>query len=230
MTRVAIIPARGGSKRLPRKNILPLLDRPMLYYPVKAALKSGLFDQVIVSTDDDEIKQVAHQIGARVMDRPDKLARDDATVVQVCLDVLEKLNDERISPTRFCCIYATAVFITCMDLQDSFLMMEKFPQATVIMGVSEFNLNPFQALENADNYLTPRWPEYNRLQSQLHPKLVASNGTLYWADTLTFLTNKTFYTDRLMGYEIPWIRAIDLNTPEDYKNAQLLAPLFFNKE
>lgn len=230
MTRIAIIPARGGSKRLPRKNILPILGKPALYYPVQAALGSGLFDQVIVSTEDEQIKQTAEGFGATVMERPEALARDTAGVGQVCRDVLERLDSNGIRPTRFCCIYATAVFITPKDLQESFLMMEEPSCPEVVMGVSAFNLHPVQALENKeDGWLRPKWPEYNRLQSQFHPRLVASNGTFYWADTRAFLNNKSFYTDRLRGYEIPWIRAIDLDTPEDYRNAQLLAPLFLGK-
>jgi len=230
MTRVAIIPARGGSKRLPRKNIIPVLGKPALFYPIQAALKTGLFDQVIVSTEDDQIKQVAEESGATVMERPYELAGDRASVVQVCQDVLERLGDKGIHPEQFCCIYATAIFITPGDLQKSFLLMEQFSVDSV-MGVSKFNLQPVQALKtDEDGCLNPKWPEYNRLQSQGHPKLVASNGTFYWADTITFLTNKTFYTDKLRGYEIPWLRAIDLDTTQDYENVRLLAPLFLSKE
>ncbi len=231
MTRVAIIPARGGSKRLPRKNILPVLGKPALFYPVQAAFKTGLFDRVIVSTEDDQIKQVAEESGAKVMERPRELAGDRTSVVRVCQDVLEQLNGQGIHPTCFCCIYATALFITPKDLQDSFLLLEKFSDAQIVMGVSTFNLHPVQALETLDNgCLAPKWPDYNRLQSQFHPKLVASNGTFYWADTQAFLKNKTFYPDKLKGYEIPWIRAIDLDTAEDYKNVQLLAPRLLSME
>jgi pseudaminic acid cytidylyltransferase len=231
MTRVAIIPARGGSKRLPRKNILPILGKPALFYPIQAALKTGLFDRVIVSTEDDEIKQAAAESGAEVMTRPEQLAGDQAGVVQVCQDVLEQLDRQGICPAHFCCIYATAVFITPGDLHGAFSMIEQFAEADMVMGVSRFNLQPLQAMASNENgYLKPRWPAYNRLQSQHHPGLVASNGTFYWADTQAFLTEKTFYADRLKGYEIPWIRAIDLDTSEDYETAKLLAPLMLNKE
>jgi CMP-N-acetylneuraminic acid synthetase len=228
---VAIIPARGGSRRLPRKNILPILGKPLLFYPVQAALKTALFDQVIVSTEDEQIKQVAGDCGARVMDRPEQLACDQASVVQVCQDVLAQLAGKGGLPTQFCCIYATAVFITPEDLQASFLMMEQFVDADMVMGVSPFNLQPLQALESCENgYLKPRWPAYSRQQSQCHPKLMASNGTFYWAKTHAFLKNKTFYPERLAGYELPWLRAIDIDTPDDYENAQRLAPLFLSRD
>ena len=225
MTNIAIIPARGGSKRLPRKNILPVMEKPMLSYPVETARKSKLFDQVIVSTEDSAIKAAALQCHARVIERPKEIAGDRSTVAQVCEHVLTTLAGEGTSCLWFCCIYATALFLTPKDLEDSFNLGQTFPKADVIMGVSRFNLQPLQALEKEkDGFLRPRWAEHNR-QSQFHPDLVASNGTLYWARTKSFLEKKTFYTERLIGYEIPWIRAIDVDTPEDYQTARLLAPL-----
>ncbi len=230
MTTIAIIPARGGSKRLPRKNIIPVLGKPSLFYPIQAAVKTGLFNQVIVSTEDDEIKQVAEESGAFVMERPKELARDESTVAQTCWHVIERLHDQGINPEKFCCIYATALFITPGDLQGAFHLMENCSDTDVVMGISKFNLHPLQAMETKGNgFLKPKWPEYNNIQSQHHPALQASNGTLYWADTSVFLRDKTFYVKRLRGYEIPWIRAIDLDTPDDYENARLLAPLFLNR-
>ncbi|MCP3941159.1 MAG: acylneuraminate cytidylyltransferase family protein [Desulfobacteraceae bacterium] len=225
MMRLAIIPARGGSKRLPRKNILPIQGKPMLFYCVQAALKTGLFDQVIVSTEDDEIARVAQESGAKVMPRPAALARDEAGVVQVCSQVLETLDSQGIRPGFFCCIYATAIFITSDDIKDAFKKLDVSDGPDVVMGVSQFNLQPVQALETKDGFLRHKWPEYQGVQSQFQPKLLASNGTFYWADTLAFVKNKTFYPRRLEGYPIPWIRSIDIDTPEDLKNVQMFAPL-----
>ncbi len=223
---IAVIPARGGSRRLPRKNILPVLGRPMLSYPIKAALDSGCFDQVIVSTEDEEIRKVALAAGARVMDRSEHLARDRATVTQVCLDLLARLTQAAECPEWICCIYATAVFVTPADIRRAFETRQKFPRASSIMGVSGFNLQPLQALqEDGDGFLKPIWQEY-QLQSQFHPELVASNGTLYWVKTDALMQQQSFYTDNLIGYNIPWIRAIDLDTPEDYDIACRIAPLF----
>ncbi len=224
---VAVIPARGGSKRLPGKNILPVLGNPMLFYPVQAALESALFDQVIVSTEDPDIGLAALQAGARVMDRPAALAGDGTGVADVCRQVLETLADEGVRPVRFCCVYATAVFITPEDLRASLQIMERFPETDVVMGVSRFNLNPSQALiVSSDGRLMPQWPDDCVRQSQGHPRRVASNGTLYWADTRYFLKSRTFYADILRGWEIPRLRAPDLNTPEDYEEVLTLAPLF----
>ncbi|WP_321494908.1 acylneuraminate cytidylyltransferase family protein [uncultured Desulfobacter sp.] len=228
--RIAVIPARGGSKRLPRKNILPVLGRPMLHYPVKAALDSGCFDRVIVSTEDEEIRNIALGAGAEVMNRPDHLTRDQSTVAQVCLDVLARLSEhEEITSDWFCCIYATAIFITPEDICSALAMVEKDTRANCVMGVSDFNLQPLQSLEkDAEGFLKPRWQEC-MLQSQFHPQLVASNGTLYWVRTKDFVQQKSFYTDKMLGYKIPWIRAIDLDTPGDYDIACRIAPLLLGE-
>lgn len=232
MKRVAIIPARGGSKRLPRKNILPVFGRPMLSYPIKTAIESGMFDDVIVSTEDHQIKSVALEYGARAQDRPEELAQDRSTVVQVCTDVLKNLKAEGPLPEWFCCIYATALFLTPEDLNASFKLQDGLaPFPDVIMGVSRYNLQVPQALEKDDNdFLTFKWSKNAEKQSQFHPDFVASNGTFYWARTSAFLENPTFYADRLKGYEIPWIRAIDVDTPEDYDTVKLIASVIFPKK
>lgn len=223
MDRVAVIPARGGSKRLPGKNILPILGKPMLTYPVKAAQKSKMFDRIIVSTEDEKIKQVALEAGAEVFQRPDDLARDRATVVQVCKHALDILGEQNTRPEFFCCIYATAIFITPEDIKNAFLLFNQKPKPDVVMGVSGFNLQPVQALEEKDGFLHPKWPEYLGIQSQFHPRLVASNGTLYWARTSYFEQNPNFYCKKLSGYAIPKHRAVDLDTQQDLEFARIVA-------
>jgi len=225
MIRVALIPARGGSKRLPRKNILAVNGAPMLSYPVRAALGSNLFDRVIVSTEDQEIAGVAMGVGAEVLERPEDLAQDRSTVAQVCTHALEALGEEGVYPQCFCCIYATALFISSADIRGAYEKFGRDEGADVVMGVSEFNLQPVHALENRSGYLSHKWPGYRGMQSQFQPELVASNGTLYWARTSAFMKSPTFYPEKLKGYPIPWIRAIDMDTPEDLEIARILAPL-----
>jgi N-acylneuraminate cytidylyltransferase len=213
MKKVAIIPARGGSKRLPRKNVLPILGKPMFAYPIQAALQSGMFERVLVSTEDEEIRGAALEAGAE----------------DVCKHVLEILDENNALPDYFCCLYATAIFITPEDLKKSFQLFKQDPTPDVVMGVSDFNLHPVQALEEKDGFLSPKWPEYRGVQSQFHPKLVASNGTLYWARTNYFVKNPSFYCSRLKGYKIPKQRSIDMDTQEDFAFAQLVAENLFGK-
>jgi N-acylneuraminate cytidylyltransferase len=226
MKPVAIIPARGGSKRLPRKNALPILGRPILSYPIRTALESGLFEQVIVSTEDHEIARIGEVEGARIMERPEDLATDISTVVDVCLHVLDSLERENSLPAHFCCIYATAFLIQPEDLCRSYGLLKEEPACDFVMGVSEYSLHPVQALIEKDNFLTYMWPEYQGLKSQKYPRLLCSNGTLYWADTTVFKSTKSFYAERLRGYLIPQSRAVDIDTQEDYEIAQIFASHF----
>ncbi|MGD8963851.1 MAG: acylneuraminate cytidylyltransferase family protein [Desulfobacterales bacterium] len=220
---VAIIPARGGSKRLPRKNVLPILGEPILSYPIKAALESKLFDSVIVSTEDAEIARAARMSGAQVIHRPAQLAGDRTTVVEVCLQVLEVLENENRRPNFFCCIYATALFIKPDDLRESVKLLDAAPKSDFVMGVTEYNLYPVQALIKNGCYLMPMWPEYHGTQGQFQPHLVASNGTLYWARVSAFRDGQSFYGKRLKGYFIPKERSVDIDTPEDLKIARMYA-------
>ena len=137
MTRLAIIPARGGSIRLPRKNILPLEKRPMICYPIEASLNSNLFDQVLVSTDDEEIADIAIDSGAQIIQRPPDLTDYQTTVVEVCESALSLAcyRDVEI----FCCIYATSVFLTAAHLIESFALLSANPPADYVMGISYNN-------------------------------------------------------------------------------------------
>ena len=200
------------------------MGKPILSYPIAAAKKSGLFDSIIVSTEDREIREAAIGAGATVLRRPNNLARDRATVVQVCLHVLQSLKKANALHEDFCCIYPTAIFLLPEDLRRSFSLMDEEPKADFVMGVSEFNLQPVQALIEKEGFLRTMWPEFRGVQSQFQPRLVASNGTFYWARTEVFLRAKTFYGKRLKGFLIPRIRAVDLDTPEDLQIVEIIAP------
>ncbi len=225
--KVAIIPARGGSKRLPRKNILPVLGRPVITYPLQTAIDSKIFNQVIVSSEDDEICNIASEYDCRVMKRPEKLATDTSNLVQVCSHILETLSEENLPCDFFCLIYATAIFIKTEDIKNSYKLFSQEPFPDVIMGVSEFNLQPMQALyKDIDGFMKPQWPEHNRKQSQKYPDYVASNGTIYWSKTDIFKQQKNFYVKKLKEYQIPKYRAIDIDTKEDYTFVKKMATLF----
>lgn len=222
MKPLAIIPARGGSKRLPRKNVLEVGGRPMLAWPVAAARESGLFERVVVSTDDAEIAAAAGAAGAEVHERDPALGEDRATVAQVCTAVLASLGASGGPPDTFCCLYATALFVEASDLAASQALLDEPPAADFVMGVSTFSPHPVQALVESDGFLRSMWPEYAELQSQQYPDLVASNGTLYWARTAAFLAAGGFYGERLRGYRMPRERAVDIDTPADLALARRL--------
>lgn len=217
MKAIAIIPARGGSKRLPRKNILPLGDKPMLAHPITAAKESGIFDRIIVSTEDQEITEIATSYGAQVISRPDVMATDTAHESEAYAHVLKILKQEGYIPDAFCGIYATAAFILPEDLQNSAKLLNSEQSPDVIMGVSEFTIHPYKALQTNNNgYLEMVYPVECKQRSQFYPHYVASNGTFYWFKTASFQKNPEYYQEKLVGYEIPNERAIDIDTKSDY--------------
>lgn len=220
MKPVAIIPARGGSKRIPRKNIVDMNGLPMLAYPVKTALDSGVFSRVIVSTEDEEIKEIARKHGAEVVDRPPELATDQAFETEVYKQVLGTLDQQ---PEFFCGIYPTAILLEPEDFKKSFTLFNEEPQSDVIMSVSRYPIHPFKALESsADGYLSMVHPKECLMRSQTYPHYVASNGTFYWFRTAAFLKDPSYYTKRLRGYELPASRAVDIDEPDDLDMARAM--------
>ena len=213
MKTIAIIPARGGSKRLPRKNVLKLNGQPMLSYPIRTAKASGLFDEVYVSTEDAEIADVARQFGAEVIERPVQISEDRSTVVEVCLHALEVLPNVEL----MCCIYATAVLLTPNTLGASRALLDQKPEANFVMGVSEYMHPPVQALVADEcGYLSYMWSEWSGMQSQFYPHLLVSNGTHYWARREALMQEKTFYGHRLVGHVVPEEEVSDINTQVDF--------------
>lgn len=215
--RVAIIPAKGKSKRLPRKNALDIGGRPMLTYPIRAALQSGLFDIVAVSTEDAEIAAIAKEEGATVYPRPAFLSAPNCTVAQVCRNVLMVMREvQKIIPDLMCCLYATAVFVEPEDLQESSELLEK---TDFVMGVSEFPYSVPHGLIEDKGYLRPEDSKNFKYKGGWYPRRLSSNGTIYWVRVKAFEAVKDFYGPRLVGYEMPLSKGLDINTEDDYKLA-----------
>jgi len=216
MKAVAIIPARGGSKRLPRKNILPLGGNPLITRVIDCCKKSQIFERVIVTTEDQEIAKIAHDAGACVHFRDASLAQDRSTVVEVCEDVLLKWDYD-----FFCCVYATAGLLTPKTLQQSYEVFKSRKDIDVVMGVSSYNYSPVQALKiDSNGNAEMLFPDFLGVQSQFQPKLRVSNGTLYWGRRKPFLRERTFYSKNLSTFDVPDCEVCDLDTPEDYNILQ----------
>jgi len=212
---ICIIPARGGSKRLPRKNTLPFRGKPLMTHVISAALKSNCFDSVVVSSDDVKMLSIAAEVGASPHERPRELGQDKATVVEVCLEALDfyEAND-------FCCIYATAALITENTITRSCecFFENKNNGGAFMMGVSRYEHHPVQAIAKGENgFYTHLFPEYAGIQSQFYPDTYVSNGTLYWAEVNEFKRQKTFYGDSLSVFEVSNEEVCDIDNPEDYQ-------------
>lgn len=213
---IAIIPARGGSKRLPRKNILKLNGVPLLTRVIKTVKKTKIFDEIIVSSEDKEILLIAKNAGASAYFRPLHLAKDRATVAQTCTDVLLNNNSN-----LFCCIYSTAVLIKEKTLKQSFLKFLSDNNTNVLMGVSKYNYHPVQALKimkNGSAKLLNNY--YEKKQSHTYPQTRVSNGTFYWGKSSQFLKERTFYSKKLKTFDVPEKEVCDVDTLDDYQKLQ----------
>ena len=158
--RLAIIPARGGSKRLPRKNIALLRGKPLVTWTIEAANNSKIFDDVFVSTEDNEIASIAASSGALVLNRPKNLSSDSATVVQTCLFHLQELASSGKTYEQLFCLYPTAPMRNELDLQEMASLFLKYKDAASVFAVTDFSPYPFQAMVLDENKkINPFWPD-----------------------------------------------------------------------
>jgi len=216
---VAVIPARGGSKRLPRKNILPFCGRPMLAWTVKVAIETGLFERVIVSTEDEEISKVAIEAGAEVDVRRPELASDTAKVAEVCLDLLNREKQKGRSYDVLCCLYATAPL---RNTQDIVLTVEKVGvgKANYAVAVTKYDLPPHQALKVIEEELViPMWPELVNERSDVIGELVVDNGSTYAVNVAEFKKTPGFFGEKLAVHVMPKERSIDIDEIDDFELA-----------
>jgi pseudaminic acid cytidylyltransferase len=212
---VAIIPARGGSKRLPRKNVIDFLGRPIIAYTIDAARQSHCFERVVVSTEDDEIAAVSERCGAVVDHRAPALATDAVGLVDVCLDFLDREGAAGRQWSVMACLYATAPMRTAADIRSTMALVET-GRCGFAMAVTSYDRYPHQALKfGADASLAPMWPDLVTLRGSDLPPLRAGNGSTYVVDVAEFRRLRTFYGPKLRGYDMPRERSIDIDTRAD---------------
>ena len=218
MKNLAIIPARGGSKRIPRKNVKPFLGKPMLAYSIEAALATGLFDEVMVSTDDEEIAEVARQYGAKVLFiRSADTANDYATTDDVLIEVVNKYSEMGMDYDNLCCIYATAPMIQPNDIISALelLLTSDF---TVVYPVVAFSYPIWRCLDMAvDGTLKYHWPEFELSRSQDLPKEYHDSGTFYWHKIKPWMAGVI----KLGGIEVDETTIQDIDTETDWKIAEI---------
>lgn len=221
MKNLAIIPARGGSKRIPRKNIKSFLGKPMIAYSIEAALTTGLFDEVMVSTDDEEIAEISRQYGAKVpFMRTAKTANDNATMEDVIEEVILKYRHLNQEFHSFCCLLATAPFITSKLLSESYRAFMKFEGDSLVPCV-RFSYPVQRCLRVTDNYLRMREPEYIHSRSQDLEPMYHDSGQFYWMKTDIFLKEKEIFCEKACLYEIEESKCQDIDTEEDWKIAEI---------
>jgi pseudaminic acid cytidylyltransferase len=220
---IAIIPARGGSKRIPGKNIKNFFGKPVIAHSIQAALASGVFDRVVVSTDSDEIASVAQEYGAEVpFLRPESLSNDYAATAPVIVHAMEWLLSQGIDFKYACCLYAAAPFV-----QSQFLM-----QGLDIMGlhncascysVASFPFPIMRGLKiNSAECLEMFWPEYEMVRSQELPEAYHDAGQFYWVEREKFMLEPRLYAIDSRPVVIPRHFVQDIDTPEDWLRAEYM--------
>ncbi len=221
MKPIAIITARGGSKRIPRKNIKKFIGKPIIAYSIQACLDSGLFSQVIVSTDDAEIAKISKKYGAEVPFMSSKKNSDDhAGTEEVVMEVLTKLNQSNNGSDRYCVIYPTAPMLSKELLKRTY---KEFVQknSDALFTIAKFDYPVQRSLKLKNNLISFWMPKHEKSRSQDLQPHYHDVGQLYWIKTASFLKQKKLFMKKTFGHVIPGELVQDIDTPEDWKAAEL---------
>ncbi len=218
---IAIIPARGGSKRIPRKNIKSFLGKPIIAYSIEAALKSKLFDEVMVSTDDSEIAETAKQYGANVpFMRSPETANDYATTADVIFEVLDSYIKQNQTFDVVTCIYPTAPFITPEKLKEGYQKIHEDGFDSVFTTVA-FSYPVQRGLQIKNNKIEMVYPEYKNARSQDLPTIYHDAGQFYAATIDAFYKAKSFWGNNTGALILSELEVQDLDTETDWKLAEM---------
>ncbi|MBW1293891.1 pseudaminic acid cytidylyltransferase [Aquimarina litoralis] len=221
MGNLAIIPARGGSKRIPGKNIRPFLGKPIIAYSIESAIDSGIFDSVMVSTDSDEIAKTAKEYGAEVpFLRSVKNADDHATLSDVVMEVIHSYKEKGKEYDNICCILPTAPFISGNKIKKGFeeLISKKLQS---VFPVIEFSYPIQRCLAFDEGKIKMVWNEFLNSRSQDLPKRFHDTGQYYWLNTKAFLKEGTLFTKNSGAIIISELEAQDIDTLTDWKLAEI---------
>ena len=228
MRTIAIIPARGGSKRIPKKNIKLFYDKPIISYSIKVALDSKLFDEVMVSTDDIEIASLAKEFGAKVPFIRSKKASDDfATTFDVVKEVIEKYEDNNQKFDTVCCIYPCAPFITVNTLKVSFKIFNENKFESVF-PVIQYNTPIQRALKREGDQIKFLNEDFILSRSQDLEKNYHDAGQFYWINSKMCILKKNIISDNSGCIVISEFEAQDIDNEIDWKIAELKYELLQN--
>jgi len=221
--KVAIIPARGGSKRIPRKNIKAFHGKPMIAYSIEAAIASGCFDKVIVSTDDTEIAAVAEAHGAHVpFLRPADISDDYATTMDVMAHAIHWCQNEGWDIDAVCCLYATAPFVLPKDLQQGYALLQG-EGVQFAFSATSFPFPIQRAIKlDSDGSVSMFVPENEQVRSQDLEEAYHDAGQFYWGKTRAFLEKYSIFSPHSKAVLLPRNRVQDIDTQEDWEFAESL--------
>lgn len=226
--RVAIIPARGGSKRIPRKNVKVFAGKPMIAYSIHAAQECGLFDKIIVSTDDDEIADISRSFGAEVpFIRPPELSDDNTATIPVIAHAIQTLQKQFVIETA-CCIYATAPFISAQDIISTYNALIAHNKQYAF-PVTTFPFPIWRGVKRDDEgNIKMFWPEHFVTRSQDLEEAYHDVGQFYWGTGDAWLEGKPIFSDVATTIILPRHLVQDIDTPEDWLRAELMHKALFS--
>lgn len=223
---IAVIPARGGSRRIPRKNIKDFHGKPMISYAIKVAQDSQIFDRIIVSTDDEEIAAISESYGASVpWKRPSKLADDFATTLDVMQDAATRLASEMDANTKICCIYPATPLLQVQSIQAGALLIQDNAWDYVISAVR--NTTPIQRTFslNESEVVKLNFPEFEMTRTQDLPITYHDAGQFYWGRLASWEGRSSIFAGKTTIVELPSHATVDIDNEEDWIFAERLYSL-----
>lgn len=229
--KIAVIPARGGSKRIPRKNIKSFFGRPMIAWTIEAAISTGLFDHVLVSTDDDEIAEMSLKLGAEVpFKRPDNLSDDYTATAPVIAHAIEYYEANGVYPDAVCCIYATAPFIDTKDIISAFVTFDQ-ENWDFCFTATDFPAPVFRAFhEGQGGGVEMFFPENFKTRSQDLPEALHDAGQFYWGKPEAWKEERAIFSESSKAFRIPRWRVQDIDTEDDWVRAEAMADILIGRK
>jgi pseudaminic acid cytidylyltransferase len=229
MSCVAIITARGGSKRIPGKNVKFFHGRPIISYSIEAALTSAVFDEVMVSTDDEQIAEASRSYGAVIpFSRSSQTSDDHSTTAEVLREVILEYKKRQKEFEYACCIYPTAPFVTGEKLADAFKRLQ-ISGADCVLPITKFSFPIWRSFKIEQGKITYNWPEHSQRRSQDLPSAYHDCGQFYFFKTEKFLQSNKLITDNTIGLEVPESEVQDIDNEEDWKIAEIKYDLLLKK-
>ena len=221
MNAIAVITARGGSKRIPHKNIKPFLGRPIIEYSIDAALKSEMFSEVMVSTDDEQIAEISKNAGAAVpFFRSPETSNDYATTLDVLMEVVNEYEKRGMTFDYMCCIYPTAPFVSPEAIKTAMTALVE-EKADTVFPVVKFSFPPQRSMVVENGMLRAKWPEYTQMRSQDLEPFYHDCGQFYCINVSAFKQQKKIMMDKVIPFYQDEINVQDIDTLEDWEIAEM---------
>lgn len=219
---IGIIPARGGSKTVPRKNIKLLANKPLIAYTIESAVRSKHLQRIVVSTEDKEISEVSTKFGAEVMDRPDDLAADESPTIDVLLYIFDVLKENKSESEIIVLLQPTSPLRTSQDIDNAIELYQKVESESLV-SVCEINHSPYWSFNIKDKYLKNIFgDQYLHMQRQELPKAYMPNGAIFISTPEYLQKYRSFYSSKTIPYIMPPERSIDIDNEIDFILAELL--------